>query len=297
MRIAVIDIGGTKIKSGMWNGKHLTEIMEHNTNAYEGGAKVMDRVIGILKCYHPFDMVGISTAGQVDRKQGSIYYANDNIPGYTGMAVRERIEKEFGVWAEVENDVNAAALGEAYYGAGRDATDFLCLTYGTGVGGAIILNRKIYSGFTWSAGCFGGIVVHPEKMKKEEEFSGCYEKYASATALVRKVKTIDSALSDGRKVFAAIERPEVRHVIDCWIEEVVYGLITLIYVMNPEKIILGGGIMEQDYLIQNIRRIVQEKLSPGFRNIKIEKAGLGNSAGMMGVAWMAEARLIDDKKK
>ena len=151
MRIAALDIGGTSIKSGLWDGERLSREGERDTNAREGGARLMERAVEILREYAPFDAIGISTAGQVDTVRGSIYYANDNIPGYTGIEVRRILEDAFHVPVAVENDVNAAALGEAQFGAGKGYPDFLCLTYGTGVGGAIVLDGRIYTGSSFAA--------------------------------------------------------------------------------------------------------------------------------------------------
>lgn len=210
MRIAALDIGGTSIKSGIWDESQASELKEWDTNASRGGEYLMERAKEILHTYGDFDAIGISTAGQVDSQKGKIHYANDNIPNYTGMAIRAVLEKEFGVPVAVENDVNAAALGELHFGAAQGIENFLCLTYGTGVGGAIVLNGGIYTGNTFSGASFGGIVVHPEAIKKDVEFSGCYEKYASTTALVKRVMAVDAALDNGRKIFEAFERPEIR---------------------------------------------------------------------------------------
>lgn len=169
-------------------------------NASRGGACLMARAVAILHTYGDFDAIGISTAGQVDSEQGSIYYANDNIPGYTGTKIRDILEAEFGVPVAVENDVNAAALGELYFGAAKGAENFLCLTYGTGVGGAIVIDGSIYPGSTWSGGSFGGILTHPEAMEAGVEFSGCYEKYASTTGTCtgRRCKWMHLWITDGR---------------------------------------------------------------------------------------------------
>ncbi len=288
MRIAALDIGGTSIKSGIWDGKEVIEQKEWDTNAKLGGAYVMERVKEILHSYDNFDAIGISTAGQVDTGKGSIYYANDNIPGYTGMKIREILQKEFEVPVAVENDVNSAAIGELHYGAAKGVSDFLCLTYGTGVGGAIVIDGKVYPGTTFSGGGFGGIVLHPETVKPEEEFSGCYEKYASATALVRMAKEVDASLDNGRKIFGAMERQEVQAVIDSWINEIVYGLISLVHIFNPSDIVLGGGVLAQDYVIEQVRVRVMERISPGFRNVELHQAKLGNQAGMMGAVWLAQ---------
>ena len=294
MRIAALDIGGTSIKSGIWDGKQTLELKEWDTNASRGGACLMARAVAILHTYGDFDAIGISTAGQVDSEQGSIYYANDNIPGYTGTKIRDILEAEFGVPVAVENDVNAAALGELYFGAAKGAENFLCLTYGTGVGGAIVIDGSIYPGSTWSGGSFGGILTHPEAMGAGLEFSGCYEKYASTTGLVREAMKVDASLDNGRKIFEAFDRPEIRAVIDRWIDEIVYGLISLIHIFNPSDILLGGGILAQDYIIREVRRRVDARISSGFSGVNLLQTGLGNQAGLMGAAYMAY-RLIEKK--
>lgn len=287
MRIAALDIGGTSIKSGIWDGCQASELKEWDTNASQGGEYLMERVKEILHTYGDFEAIGISTAGQVNSEKGEIHYANDNIPNYTGMKIRAILEKEFGVPVAVENDVNSAAIGELRFGAAKGSENFLCLTYGTGVGGAIVLNGEIYAGNTFSGGSFGGIVVHPEAMEKDVEFSGCYEKYASTTALVQRVMAVDASLDNGRKIFEAFGRSEIRSEIDAWIDEIVYGLITLIHIFNPSDILLGGGILAQKYIIDEVRHRVNESISEGFRGTKIHQTELGNQAGLLGAAWLA----------
>ena len=286
MRIAALDIGGTSIKSGLWEDGSLSGWRETDTLAKEGGARLMERAVSILREYGPVDAVGVSTAGQVDEK-GSIFYANDNIPGYTGMPVREIIENSLGVFAAVENDVNAAAVGEGWLGAARGIKDFLCLTYGTGVGGAIVMGGEIYRGSSFSAGSFGGIVVHPEDIRPGEEFSGCYEKYASATGLVARARELDAGFTDGRAVFSAFARPQVRAVIDGWIDEVVCGLVTLVHVFNPSCMVLGGVVMAQPYVIGQIRERLAARISPGFPVPTLCQAALGNQAGVLGAVRLA----------
>lgn len=287
MRIAVLDIGGTSIKSGVWNGEQLTERNEQATEAGKGAACVVKKAMEILKGYRPFDGVGISTAGQVDSREGYIRYANDNIPGYTGTRLKDIIVAEFGVPAAVENDVNAAALGEARFGAGRGYDDFLCITYGTGVGGSIVIGKKIYPGAMFSAGEFGGIVVHPEALVKGKPFSGCYETYASATALVAKAMEHDPTLTDGRQIFARLEEAPVREIVDRWIDEIVHGLVTVIHIFNPPCVILGGGVMEQPYILGQVREKTEARIMDSFRDVELKTAALGNRAGLMGASWLA----------
>lgn len=288
MRIAALDIGGTSIKSGVWDGRETDGLREQATNAKNGGRYVMERAVEILRQYEDFDAVGISTAGQVNSEKGMIRYANENIPGYTGMKIRDILEAEFGVPVAVENDVNAAALGESQFGAGRDYKDFLCITYGTGVGGAIIMDKKIYTGSACSAGEFGGIMVHPEDSVYGEPFCGCYERYASTTALVRKAMAYNRDLDNGRKIFSRLDDSKVRDIVNSWIDEIAYGLISVIHIFNPSCIVLGGGVMAQPYILEEVKKKTSARIMSSFRNVELRQAELGNRAGLMGAAYLAE---------
>lgn len=146
MATIVLDIGGTAIKSGLYTNGELSEIREIPTEAKQGRDHVLNRVKELIADYRKicsFQRIGISTAGQVNPLRGDIIYANENLPGYTGTPLKEIMEQEFRVPTAVENDVNAAAIGEAVFGAGKGISDFACLTYGTGVGGAIFLNGNL----------------------------------------------------------------------------------------------------------------------------------------------------------
>lgn len=297
MKIAAADIGGTAIKYGLYENGSLTEMHEIPTNAEEGGRAVLQRTMEAVSGLPEFRAVGISTAGQVDRKKGSIIFSNANLPDYTGVNVRAVFEKRFGLPTAVENDVNAAALGEAEYGAGKKLRDFLMLTYGTGVGGAIVTDGRLYSGSTMSAGEFGGMVLHPEKMEKGILYSGCYEKYASVTALTEKVGKKHPELKDGRSIFQNLEKPEIRQAVDEWVFEVSAGLVSLIHIFNPAAVILGGGIMKQEIVFNGIRTAVKPYLAGGFQNTAILQAALGNAAGMIGAGASAEKRVRELRQK
>ncbi len=291
MRIAALDIGGTSIKSGIWTGGLTEEVREEPTQAKQGGEAVMEKAKKILHGYGSFDAIGISTAGQVNSVEGFIRYANENIPGYTGTKVCEIMEQEFKVPVAVENDVNAAAVGEGRFGAAKGMDDFLCITYGTGVGGAIVLGKGLYRGNSFSAGEFGGLLVHPEVRMENDHFSGCYEKYASATALVARARQMDESLTDGRKIFARIKEPQVKQVVDDWIDEIVWGLVTLTHIFNPACIVLGGGVMAQPYILEQVQQKTLKQIMPSFGQVKIRRAEMGNQAGLLGAAYLA-SRLL-----
>lgn len=288
MKILVFDIGGTSIKHGICTDNVLEHVKETPTNAKLGGRHIIDTVTSIIKQEADYDAIGISTAGQVDASKGSIIYANSNIPNYTGIQIRKELEDLFHVPVYVENDVNCAAMGEAIYGAGKDFNDFLCLTYGTGVGGAIITDKSIYHGSSFSAGEFGAVVTHSqERLNSTDFYDGCYERYASTTALVKKALEVDSSLDNGRKIFEQLHRPEVEAILDSWVDEIMLGLASLTHIFNPSCIILGGGVMVQPLILEKIMAKKSKFLMPSFCHVVIKPASLGNTAGLLGANYLA----------
>ena len=208
-----------------------------------------------------------------------------------GSGTREILENEFGVPTAVENDVNAAALGEGYFGAAKGMSEYLCLTYGTGVGGAVVIDGKIFKGFAGSAGEFGSMIIHGEEVRQGVRISGCYEDYASTSALVRRVSKEAVQVANGREVFEHIDMPEVKRVVDDWIQEIAHGLVTLIHVFNPRSVIIGGGVMVQEYVAESVRTVVSERIMPSFRDVEISVASLGNKAGLWGAVYITEQKL------
>lgn len=287
MKTAVLDIGGTSIKAGIWTENSIKYFKEFPTNALGGGKLLMKRIISILEDYGEFDRIGVSTAGQVDSEKGIIRYANANIPGYTGMPIRDLLMRHFHVPIAVENDVNAAAVGEASLGAGCKEQDFLCLTYGTGIGGAIVMNHKIYKGSAFSAGEFGSIIIHADKFKENNIFAGSYEHFASTSALIKMIKEYNPRINNGKEVFEEISDPQIKQIVDHWITEIMYGLITLIYIFHPSCIIMGGGIMNQNYILEHLIPILYKNTMSSFHNVRLKKAQLGNCAGLIGAAYIA----------
>lgn len=292
MKILVFDIGGTSIKYGECIDDELLNIEETPTNAKLGGQHIVDTIISLVEQQSNYTAIGISTAGQVNADEGYIIYANSNIPNYTGMQIRQILEDRFHVPVVVENDVNSAALGEAHYGAGKEHDSFLCLTYGTGVGGAIVENKEIYHGSSFSAAEFGALVTHAdEKIYGSDFFDGCYEKYASTTALVNKAKALDSSLDNGREIFKNLDKPEVMTILDSWIDEIMLGLSTLTHIFNPSCIVLGGGIMAQPLILEKIQEKKATYIMPSFSHVQIVSAELKNSAGLLGAYYLAKTRL------
>lgn len=289
MNILAADIGGTNTKMGICDERgHIEDYCEYATESHLGGPHVMERLMANLAVYPPsrYDAIAISTAGQVNAEEGFIIHANENIPNYTGMRVRELLEDRFRKPAKVENDVNAAALGEAVFGAARSFNDFLCLTFGTGIGGAIVMNGRIYRGASGSAAEFGHMLTHPLQAAGAEPGKPYYEKYASTTALVRMARQVDPDCVDGRTIFDKIRGGDDRlnEVLQAWVAEVCAGLASLIHIFNPPAIIVGGGVMEQESLVRLIEEQTKRLVMESFTKVSIIRASLGNRAGLLGAA-------------
>lgn len=288
MKILAFDIGGTEIKYGFCDDNfNLSEKNSIPTNAHEGGKRIIERIIEIIKNLGGADRIGISTAGQVDSVKGEIIFATETLPGYTGMKIKEIIEAETGIPTAVENDVNSAAIGEAAFGAAKGCENFICLAYGTGIGGAIFLDGKLYSGSSFSAGELGHMITHANGRECTCGGKGCYETYASAKALTVMVKEKLGRDMSGREIFAEFENPEIKAIIDEWIDEINIGLKSLIYIFNPPLVVLGGGIMNEKYITDEINNRLQKELMGSFGKVKIVKALMGNDANKLGAAYAA----------
>lgn len=289
MNILALDIGGTAIKVAMVTSEgNILKSAEYPSGGKRGGPYVIDKVCEIISSYNGYDKIGISTTGQVDPKAGTIIFANENIPDYTGMPVRDIISEKFKVPVAVENDVNAAALGEAHYGVGKQYKDFLCITYGTGIGGSIVIDQKVYRGSEGIAGEFGHIITHPDGLNCGCGQKGCYEQYASTTALVRMCRQEDLSLINGKVIFHELNNGNrrIKNIVDQWIDEVVLGLVSLIHIFNPRCLILGGGILDQEYIIKGIRNKLYGRIMISYTQVEVKKATLGNNAGVLGAVHL-----------
>ncbi len=287
MKIVTADIGGTNTKICICDEHgNVDQFKEYVTESHLGGPHVIQRLLENIAEYDDFDAIAISTAGQVNSEEGFIVFANENIPMYTGMKVRDIVAKKFNKPVKVENDVNAAALGEATFGAAQSFNDFLCLTFGTGIGGAIVINRQIYKGANGVAAEFGHMFTHPLTETRDDGRKPFYETYASTTALVNMAKQVDPECINGKILFEKLNKGNkvLEQILHSWVDEVSAGLASFIHIFNPAAIIVGGGVMEQDDLVRLVEARTKSLIMESFSHVKIIKASLGNKAGVLGAA-------------
>jgi len=287
VNILAADIGGTNTKMAICHENGMIEhFMEYATQSEQGGPHVVERLLAHMERYEGYDAIAISTAGQVNADEGYIVYANENIPYYTGTRLADIVSSRFGKPVKVENDVNAAALGEANFGASKPFNDFLCLTFGTGIGGAIVVNRRIYRGANGVAAEFGHMFTRSVQGAFEGSSRHFYESYASTTALIRMAQAADPEIVDGKLLFDKIGRGDdtLGQILHEWVAEVCIGLASLIHIFNPSAIVVGGGVMEQDALVRLVEQKTKQLIMPSFNGVTIRRAELGNKAGLMGAA-------------
>ena len=287
-----IDIGGTSIKYGVLSekgeifidGTVSTKVTEKENFILSDVKKL---IRNILDEYRNYEIKGIcvSTAGVVNPEKGEIAYAGPTIPKYTGTKIKEELEKEFSISCEVENDVNCAGLGEYWKGAGKGSKSMVCLTIGTGIGGSVILDGKLLNGIGYTAGEIGYMDVN-----------GSYiQNIASSKYLVEKVqkeKEEKEGITDaitGVDIFELAKKGDESCIagINEIISNLAVGVRNIIYLLNPEVIVIGGGITAQkEYLEEKIRKEVNDgMISDMFRKTRIELAQQGNQAGLLGALY------------
>ena len=261
------------------------------TQAWLGGPSIITRVAELtsrlLKEYKDIYGICISTAGMVDCDAGSITYASSLIPEYTGTPVKAIFEQQFGLPCEVENDVNCAALAEYFTGAAKGASSCLCLTIGTGIGGAFVEKGRVFHGFSGS-GCEVGYMLLP---------GGAFQDMAAASVLVRNVekrKELSSGSLNGKKIFDLARNgdtdciEEIDRMADC----LGMGIANICYVLNPEIVVLGGGIMVQKQMLYDKIRVAVDKylLHSIAEKTTLKFAQNQNRAGMLGAYYHFKAR-------
>ena len=283
MNFIAIDIGGTNIKYGVLNhngeilytSKLKTSITPTNNFILEDINLI---ITSILKDYS-IEGVAISTAGVVSPSLGEIIYASSNIPNYIGTNFKKHIKEKFNLNCQVENDVNCAALVEMWLGSGKGYSSLFCITIGTGIGGALIIDKKIVPGVSNSAGEVGYLNLG----------NGEIQKIASTKALVNAISKKSHEKVHGEAIFKKAKEGDALCIeeINKVIENIANLIVTINYVVNPEVFILGGGIMEQEDFIKPILiNKIKEKVSYNFiKNTNINFASLGNKAGMVGALY------------
>ncbi|MFD1170430.1 ROK family glucokinase [Oceanobacillus caeni] len=313
-----VDIGGTTIKLGFINLKGtIIEKWEIPTNTANNGSAIVD---DIWKSIHDkveknnsngIYGIGVGAPGFIDVKSGYVSEAV-NI-GWKGMDLKQQLEKRSNLPVFVQNDANIAALGEYWIGAGQGSLNMIAVTLGTGVGGGIIVNGSILNGENGMAGEIGHIKVEPEGVHCNCGGNGCLETICSATGIKR--QGMDSILTNPNSNLAQYYRDQgvitAKDVIDfaksgdeTCVEIIDYtcdvlgkALANIGTVINPSKIIFGGGVSKAgEFLLGKIDKAFRKYAIPKLHQIcELKIAHLGNDAGILGGAFLVKQSLEEEK--
>ena len=305
-----IDLGGTNIKGALVNeaGEILRE-ESRPTRAALGAETVCDGIAAVITALaestDAIGGVGIGCPGTVDDASGRVVYA-PNL-GWRDFDLRAAVKERTGFALRLGNDANAAALAETLVGCAKGAQSAVIVTLGTGVGGGVVLGGRLLTGCTGTASEPGHMVIHSGGEKCACGREGCFEAYASATALIRETKRAmaaqpqsllhtvakENGTVDGRTAFAAAQRGDAaaRAVVERYTDDLACGLANLVNIFFPEVIALSGGIAEQgEALLVPLRERVRSlsyASDCAARHTRIERCTLGYRAGVIGAALLA----------
>jgi glucokinase len=306
------DLGGTHLRAGLVerSGAILNQVKHETPHGIDPGA-IVDALTSAAESMNVrtlSDVVAgsIMVPGTVDRHRTTVVQS-PNLPCLDNFGLKRALEETLQLPVLLENDANAAAVGEMWMGAARGARNVICVTLGTGVGGGIILDGKLWRGTDGSAGEIGHSTVEPfggPKCKCGN--TGCLEMFASATAIVRMTRealdsSVESSLTKENltaKIIYEAGREGDKLAIEIFQRMGRYlgvGLANLINILGPEVIVIGGGVADGwDLFEAEMREQIRQRAFPSSQHVKIKKAECGDNAGLLGAARLAFDSLVSD---
>ncbi|MEA1937020.1 MAG: ROK family protein [Patescibacteria group bacterium] len=291
--ILAFDIGGTKISSGVVSfGKSDFKILDRQkikTPKNKDG--VIRKLIELINYYQEnnnFQKIGISFPGQVDAQNGVAVFA-PSIKGWKNDNLKKIIKEKTGVNAEIGNDARCFALGENSFGRKKKYKNVVYLAIGTGIGGAIEINGKLYNGANNTAGEFGHLVIMSNGKKCGCGNRGCWEQYASGNAIEKLYFELYNKKKKAKEIaldsIKGIKRDQkVIKEISGYLSA---GLASIINTINPEIIVIGGSVTKQKEILDLARKDVLKKVLIPARKTKIVRSGLGSRAMLVGAALLS----------
>lgn len=310
-----IDLGGTNIVAGVVDENYkIIAVGKRKTNTPRSAESIVDDMAAatfeaIEKAGLKIDDIksfGVGTPGSIDPQTGIIPYSNNL--GFVNLPLVDMLEERTGKRFYIENDANAAAYGEYIAGAGKGAENFVAITLGTGVGGGVIIDGKIYTGSNYAGGELGHTVINMDGEYCTCGRNGCWEAYASATALIRQTKQAmirypnsimwqmckgDINEVSGLTAFDAMRNGDEagRFVVDKYIHYVAVGISNVINIFQPDVVCIGGGVSKEgDTLIVPIKEFIEGEnyARNNKKKTVVKTATLGNDAGIIGAAYLGE---------
>ncbi|WP_096186747.1 ROK family protein [Evansella halocellulosilytica] len=290
-----IDIGGTSVRTALvTNGG---EIISHKilpTEPGKGPEKLLEKLkimIEDVRKNEVIDAIGVGCPGPLNPYEG-IILDPPNLTGWRNVPFRSMLENELKKPVVLDNDANAAALGEAKIGAGKSYDSVFYITVSTGIGGGIVINNKIFHGAQGNAGEIGNMIVEPSSEKVSNLNAGALETLASGTAIGNHGKQLMQLDGGAKEVFDLMEigNREAYDIVERAMTYLSIGIGNLANCFNPAVFVLGGGVMEQPTALAMVETKVKDYLYESLKeDIVIKKASLGKDAGVIGAAMLPNA--------
>ena len=291
-----IDIGGTAVKLGLVDDTGtVLDRAERSVSFDDYRTPILDTVQAAAADFtagrrDTLAGIGVSATGQIDSRKGIVAGTCGSLPGWVGAPIKDRLEADYHLPVTVANDANCMCLGEVWVGAARGCTDVIGITIGTGIGGGILTGGRLLEGARGLGGEMGHYRTHAlDGVPCTCGARGCWERYASTTALVRAAQAMDPELRDGRAIFAAARagRCDVLDLLDRWMDEIAQGLAGMVHIFNPQRILVGGGVSAQKtLLIEPLEHKVKAVVMPAFaEGLTLQAAALQNDAGLVGAVY------------
>lgn len=297
-----IDIGGTKIAAAPLKGGNLvqSDLLKENTpqNNSEEILSVMAKMIASIRKNHDVKAIGISTAGMVNGK-GEMVGGCGNIKGWKGTKVKKELEATTKLPVVVENDANCAAYGEYMVGCAKDFNPILLVILGTGVGGGIVYDNKIWRGAHFGGGEIGHIKIADKKARRCTCGGwDCWEAYASGTGLQNTARSfMASPEMDNYKLMDLHNKGDAIaiEVMSTWHDHLALGMSSMMNTLDPEAIVVSGGIAQFVNYPKLNKKVIDRVIDGLKEHVKIIEGILGNDSGMIGAACLANMMLRESK--
>jgi glucokinase len=293
-----IDFGGTNVKFGVFDDNALEVLFcQKKLSDFTGQGQLLDNLIAFTKSIikdHPVKAGGLGIKGLVDPHSGIVH--NDIGAGnlLVGKDLRKAFENALNIPFIVDNDARAYAWGEWKFGAGKSSNPMVCLTLGTGIGSALIVNGKPYEGIDPSSALLGGhISIDRNGPPCPCGSRGCLESYCSATAFNQRVKAAHLELGDLAEPLPVFFKElrkgntEYQPTLDAFLKDLALGIVNLVHAYGPETVVLGGGVMNSaDMILPGLIEMVHGMAwTHPRRSVEIKAAVLGNRAAAIGMAF------------
>lgn len=287
-RILALDIGGTSIKHGLYN-EHGTELEKDQHDSHVTPIdrdltldQLLDQIAEIAGGYTELTGIALSTPGIV-HKTTRIVSGGGAIGCLDQADMPALIQAKLGLPATIENDAYCATYGEYWLGGGKGCTNVVVLTIGTGIGGGMILNGEMYTGSNSFSAEFG-IMYNHDRAHNAQNFS----QMASSRALTLAAQAIDPNITNGKQFFAHLDEPNpdpaIVQLYETWLGELARGIFNIGSVIDPDKILLGGGVSSQDRIYTRINQAIKDMATyPYFYTV--EPCLLRNDAGKIGAVY------------